>query len=77
MLARDINEPAFYYHLQHFLEDQLELDAASSPFIYILDQVYVYCCCHIPHTWQFMQDRWYVLQTYPCCYFLEVWLTTI
>ena len=42
MLAWDIDEPAFHHHLRCFLEDQLELDATSSPFIYIPDKVYVY-----------------------------------
>ena len=42
MLARNIDEPASCHHLQCFLEDQLELDATSSPFIYIPDKVYVY-----------------------------------
>ena len=39
-LARDLDEPAFHYHLQRFLEDQLEVDATSSPFIYIPDKIY-------------------------------------
>ena len=43
-LARDINKPVFHYHLQCFLEDQLdsELDATSSPFIYIPDKICIY-----------------------------------
>ena len=41
-LARDLDEPAFHYHLWHFLEYQLEVDATSSPFIYIPNKIYVY-----------------------------------
>ena len=43
-LARDINKPAFCYHLWCFLEDQLDckLDATSSPFIYIPDKIHIY-----------------------------------
>ena len=40
-LASDIGKPDFHHHLQHFLQDQFELDATSSPF-YIPNKVYVY-----------------------------------
>ena len=43
-MADDIGEPEFRFHLERFLQEQLESgpDADSSPFFYIPDKIYVY-----------------------------------